>query len=461
MGTLSDLGRMVILFMFCFFLVGYVNGSVLMFVISLFCLVLLCVAWMSAWIGTRGVHCTRKLPDSAIFSQDPYETDIILTEESPRRRWLEIFDQHANLITGKITIRHMHISTEGDEQMMAAVSGEAQDMTPHGSSGRRLVIRDTIRFPQRGRYRLGPIKILSYDPLGLCCVSRDYAETDEVLVYPQALPVPEIIFSGAGGLHETEVREKVHAGEAVDFFGIRPYVQGDDLRRIHWKSSAHTGKLAVKEYEFHTSGGLHIILDLHQTVHQGSETYSTLESSVIIATSLLNYTLHAGNQAGLLTTGKQVISMLPDSGQRQLQRALEALALAQCDGEVPLAKVLANSEGMRTGRNTIMVITPTVDIDILPPLLRLRARAPQVLLVLLNPYSYYQAERREAQAGFSLLARLLHPLKAHVTHVEIPDVNAHTHLLQSARAAKIDAFAINADLSLHRALQGVRSSMRV
>ena len=110
---------------------------------------------------------------------------------------------------------------------------------------------------------------------------------------------------GMRGRQNTEIRQGGRAGESADFHGIRPYVQGDDLRRVHWKATAHTGKMAIKEFEYRYTGAVQVILDLQHGVHAGQRDYATLESSITLAASMLNHVISLGNQAGLFTTGKQ------------------------------------------------------------------------------------------------------------------------------------------------------------
>ena len=457
MATMTDQGRMVFLLACAFFLAAYVNGATILYLIAFFALALLLASSLMAWAGTRNMSCQRKLPDSAIFCNDPYPTAIILSEQSPRRRWLKIIDQHENLNSSIITFRHMLISTNDITSFQAQVAGESVNMEAQENNARRLTINDEIKFLQRGRHILGPIQINSYDPFGLCYKQKIFVFTESILVYPQALPVPDIVFSGNGGVKETEIREKVRAGETVDFFGVRPYVQGDDLRRIHWKSSAHSGDLMVKEYEFHSSGGIHIILDLQQEQHQGKDDFSSLEYAVVIATSLFNYAIRNGNQAGLLTSGEQIVSLPPDSGQRQLQRALEALALAQNDGSVSLDKILTRIGDIRSGKNTLMIITPSTDNNILPGILKLRANVPQVVLILLDSMSFKLASARKESVAAGKIARLIE--KINDTSVDIDTGDDHQRLVQAARSTKINTVSVTAEKSIQQVLKEIRSQL--
>jgi len=282
-------------------------------------------------------------------------------------------------------------------------------------------------------------------------------------VYPHPLPIPDLVMKGLRGRQNTEIRPVGRAGESADFHGIRPYVQGDDLRRVHWKATAHTGKLAIKEFEYRFTGAVQVILDLQHGIYTGTREYASLEAAITLAASMLNHVISMGNQVGLFATGEHIVSLAQESGQRQLHRALETLALAKDDGTIPLAKTLANNAAYATRRCTAIVITPTVDTAVLSSLLSLRARSAHVLLVLLDSYSFYEAEQETLRPRNPLLALAKNSLlfsgltgrtaQPPATHEE------HLELLHGAAAAGIEVFPINANVPLHQALQGIRMRM--
>ena len=458
MGSLTDLGRIIVLIFFFAFLIGYVHASALMFMIALFCLGLILVSYGLARWGAREIECRREMPTSAIFSGDPYNTTIVLRENAARWRWIEIFDQQANLLTGKTTHRRMSVMIEGGASHAVSVFGVRHTMIVQDAA-RQAELRDVMLFPHRGHYRLGPLKLTSSDMFGICTYKRTFPRQDEVLVYPRPIPMQTIPLAGMGARQDTHVREVLRAGESLDFYGIRPYVQGDDLRRVHWKSTAHTGKLAVKEFEFHTAGGVQLLLDLQRDIHLGQEEFSSLEAGITLAASIVNYVLSNGNQIGLLTTGEHVQIISPDSGSRQMQRTMETLALAENTGAIPLARVLASGEVPSTDRNTLIIITPSTDMSMLAPLLSMKGRCPQVLLFLLDAYSFHQAmqkKERAARTPWAFVTQPIHLSSFSKREEKIPAPDAHEHLCRAACSAGFAVIPVNAELPLHQALQGMR-----
>jgi len=458
--AISNLGRMVGLFGVCFFLIGYVHASSIMYMIALFCVAVLLAGVFFAWLSLRDISCDRQATGATVFSGDPLEGKVRLTERHSRWRLLEIHDQHVNRVSRHVTHRRMTLLTEAPPRNTAIVAGARQALRPEGR-GRVLEVRDMMRFARRGHYHLGPLIIRGHDPLGLCALTRTVSAELDVIVYPRPLSIPEMMLSGGAGRQQNEVRSLGHAGDSADFHGIRPYVEGDDLRRVHWKATAHTGKLAIKEYAYRMSGAVQVVLDLQKALHVGEQDFSTLETSITLAASILNHVITAGNQAGMLATGAQLVSLPPESGQRQMHRALEALALAKDDGAIAIAQALAGSENMATRRCTTIVITPTADTGIIGPLMALRGHAGRVLLVLLDRASYLEAEQ-EARAPRNQLVALatapidLKGLRGLITRTPAPTREEHARLLHAAAAAGIDVFPISANIPLHQALQGIR-----
>lgn len=460
---LTQLGRLVGLFALAFFLIGFVNSSFYMYIVAVFCLAILIAGGIFAWIGTRRLECRRTLPGATTFSGDPLDSQLSLIERRPRWRILEVYDQVTNLTVGGEKRRKMTVLMEARETR-AVVSGARQPLQPSPDGGREIVVRDTLRFPQRGLHRIGPLTIHAFDPLGLVYLPTTLPGQDEVIVYPSPLPIPEVVLGGAGGRQTVEVRPVGRAGESADFHGIRPYVQGDELRRVHWKATAHTGKLAVKEFEYRYSGAVQVILDLQDGVYLGSGEYASLETAVTLAASVLNHVLQAGNQAGLFATGSSVLALSAESGQRQLHRALEALALAQDDGSTSIAKALASGEIPLSRRCTTIVITPTTDTAVIGPLLALRGRAAQAMLVLIDARSFHDAHLEATRPKNPLMA-LTRPLTMETFAAgtglrrTLPTVEEHRTLMHGAMAAGLDVLAVTADVPLHQALQGIRMRM--
>lgn len=176
---------------------------------------------------------------------------------------------------------------------------------PGGS--RRVAYR--VRSDSRGRYQLGPLSLRSADPLGLFELTRSFSAQHTLTVAPKVETLPAItlgtVWAGHGDGHAAHAAA---AGE--DDVGVREYRYGDELRRIHWRATAHHGEMMVRREEQTWHSRCTILLDNRSGAHRGTGPTASLEWAVSAAASsaihLLNngYTVHlsTGNGGGSILT---------------------------------------------------------------------------------------------------------------------------------------------------------------
>lgn len=139
---------------------------------------------------------------------------------------------------------------------------------------------------RRGRFAVGPLRIRLRDPFGLAERSRRYRGTDDLVVFPRIEPLTP---AGGDGTHQgedaTAVRRAFHRGD--EFHTMRAYVVGDDLRYVHWPSTAHRGTLMVRQHELPWQARAVVHVDTRAHVHRGAGDRGTLERAVSAAASVL------------------------------------------------------------------------------------------------------------------------------------------------------------------------------
>ena len=100
----------------------------------------------------------------------------------------------------------------------------------------------------RGVFSVGPAQIYSTDPLGLQTFVQRLPQVSELTVYPALLPIQQSWLRGAAAQGWRGTASALTRGAGDDFYGVREYGPGDELRRVHWRTTARTGTLAVTEY---------------------------------------------------------------------------------------------------------------------------------------------------------------------------------------------------------------------
>jgi uncharacterized protein (DUF58 family) len=167
-------------------------------------------------------------------------------------------------------------------------------------------------------------------------------------------------------------------------------VNGDALNRIHWRSSAHFGKLMVKEFDLDPALDAWIFLDLHQAVQSGEGEHSTEEYGVTIAATIASYLLRQDLSLGMIVNGEQREFLSLDRGERQIERVLEMLAVVNA-GEGPDLKEALAVDAFQFGRNTVaIIITPSNSRDWHDGVRHLQRRGVQVAVVGLDASTFDQ-----------------------------------------------------------------------
>src|SRR6266508_4594195 len=137
---------------------------------------------------------------------------------------------------------------------------------------------------RRGRFTVGPLSIGIVDPFGLARVRTQTRETNELIVYPEVedISVAHLALQGAGA-GESAVRH-LHR-TAAEFYTMREYVTGDDLRRIHWPSVARTGKLMIRQDEATRRSSATLFFD-NRSAALGNDGSPSFERAVSVAASV-------------------------------------------------------------------------------------------------------------------------------------------------------------------------------
>jgi uncharacterized protein (DUF58 family) len=207
----------------------------------------------------------------------------------------------------------------------------------------------------RGRWRCGPLSVLTTDPFGLVRREQQFTTTTEVLVTPQIFRLTPLTATGGAGSSGESQPHRIGMVGADDVL-IREYRHGDDVRRVHWRSTARRGDLMVRREEQAWDPAARVILDSRAAAHAGSGIYSSLEWAVSAVASIglrfiedgfrtevyeADGPMEIGAISGVnrQTSSDMLISRLTDLRPRRtfsLRYALDAMAAEQ-SGELVVA----------------------------------------------------------------------------------------------------------------------------
>ena len=229
----------------------------------------------------------------------------------------------------------------------------------------------------------------------------------------KSFPFPPGLLPGGRSLSRRSLEVTPHAA------GVREYVYGDPLKRIHWPTTARRDKLMVKEFDQDPQTDVWVFLDSCQNGHIQSNNPvdlpkpglkwfwwsqreefrlfpSTYEYSVSSAASIVKYFIRLGQSVGFVSVGQLYVNFPPERGERQLGKVLETLAFLKSDGELPLQGLVESQVGYMPRGSVVVLVTPSVRDDVILAVDGLVLREIRPIVVVIDPHSFGSSSRPEA-----------------------------------------------------------------
>jgi len=239
--------------------------------------------------------------------------------------------------------------------------------------GRRTV---TYRLPtdRRGEIAAGPLRLVRADPLGMARRVQPCGGREILLVRPRVHALPMLAVGRARHL-EGSVSDTAPSG-TVTFRALREYVPGDDLRHIHWRSSARMGTLMTRELVDASRPRTTIVLDVRPEVYGGDgdafELAVDTTASIAVAAGRRSFPVRVLSTAGPLLETR--------GGPADAGVLLDRLALVTLQPGGTLTGAFAALRRSRAG-GVLVVVTGAADPAELGRVLALRARFDRVVAV--------------------------------------------------------------------------------
>ncbi len=172
-----------------------------------------------------------------------------------------------------------------------------------------------ITFLMRGFYQLGPTLLETGDVFGLHRRFRVASEPHFAMVLPKVLPLQGYNLASRRPLGEICVVHRLFE-DPTRLAGVRPYLPGDPLNRIHWRATARTGAIHSRLYENSRVAGATFLLDFHAHNFQGNTGKAAAELAIVTVASLANAVYLMGQQIGLVSNGRDAADRIREEGWR-------------------------------------------------------------------------------------------------------------------------------------------------
>jgi len=350
-------------------------------------LLLIALAWLMTTLSLRGIKVERRARAMRGTVGDIFEEHYEITNTSKMPKlWLEVVNE--------TSIPH--------------ASGSRVLTLLRGRQKRSHTSRTWLTG--RGGFTLGPTKVTSGDPFGIFRTSRTFPATSSLVVLPMLFNVnhfisPPGLLPGGKAIRRKSIDITPHAA------GVREYVPGDPMKRIHWPTSIRRDQLMVKEFEQDPQAEVWLFLDTHKTAHfaKPGETYeappvddlfllrrrkvklppSTLEYSISITASLAHYFIGQRRSVGLVTASGRTYKIIPaERSERQEAKILEELAFLQAESTFTLPSLVTAQMGQLPQGSSAILVTPTIWSELLLGVDSLQRRSLRPVVVLLMSQSF-------------------------------------------------------------------------
>ncbi|MCC6259644.1 MAG: DUF58 domain-containing protein [Anaerolineales bacterium] len=269
---------------------------------------------------------------------------------------------------------------------------------------------------KRGAFTLGPTRVSVGDPFGFFRYEKEFPARQTLVVLPMLFEVSSFVFP-PGLLPGGQVIRRKSADITPHAAGVREYVHGDAIKRIHWPSSLRRNRLIVKEFEQDPQAEVWLFLDAQKGVYPtqpheqtsipveamlfGRKPKFTLppaafEYAISIAASLTHYFLSQRRAVGFVSAaqgaGENYIVHPAERSERQEVKILETLAFMEANSALSLLALTSAQASQIPQGSSIVLITSNIKPELLFAVEELRKRYLRPIVVLLEPASFGGAQ---------------------------------------------------------------------
>ncbi len=368
-----------------FGLIGWAITGLLLYARMAYLGMLLVIgAGIWTFFSIRGIHLTRQARILRASMGDVFEEHFEVRNAALLTcPWLEILNQ-SNL----------------------PLAGGSRLLTGIGPHQRRFYTARTLLY-KRGAFVLGPTSIASGDPFGLFTIHKQVDMKDTLVVLPLIVPItdfppPPGLLPGGKAIRQRSSDLTPHAA------GIREYVPGDPMKRIHWPSTAHRGRFMVKEFEQDPQADIWLFLDAQQEAQASliedkvafsgdgwwlrrpnvSLPKDSFEYIVSAAASLARYFLEENRSVGLACAGAKLTVVSAERGERQVNKIMETLAFLQPDGKIALLGLVTMRAKLLPIGTGVILITSSERPELLLAVEDLQRRNLRPVVVLIKTETF-------------------------------------------------------------------------
>ncbi len=288
------------------------------------------------------------------------------------------------------------------DRLPVELATQARFAIPGLEAGGKREMSFRVTPPRRGRYDIGPLDLSFVDPFGVAQVRREAAGTTAFFAHPrvQRLVLPRDL-AQQRSLALSALKQP-SGGRGDDFYTLREWSHGDDLRKIHWPSTAKRQKVMIRQEEISWHTRVAVVLDDRRSAHDGFGNSSSFERAVEAAASVVSLYEGAGYSYRFATATQPGLAAA--KGSTHLHRCLDLLTTADLHSSGPndpdpLVARLAAVQASGTGEGALVVIAGTVSPETALALSGCQRTFRQIIVLSFPAHRFGRAGTRERWEG--------------------------------------------------------------
>lgn len=344
-----------------------VSGSILL--LRLFFLSLLVTAVSYVWVrwSLHGLSVDSTQPPERLEVGDTFQREVIIYNPGKLPRlWLKVEDDTD--LPGHQDMASINIARQSSYCWQA-----------------------NFKCRKRGRYHLGPVTLTAADPLEIFTSNRTLGKEQEITIYPATIDLPLFNLASFSGSGHSSGYQSIK-GIRSNASSVREFTSGDSLHHIHWRSTAHMGKLMVKIFDADRSYNppkvAWILLDMNENAHFGRGDETSEEYAITMAASMVKKCLQSGMGVGILASDERHSLIAPETGEKQLWDILETLALMKANRELALSELCSYHLDSFRHNSLVIIIATSASENLVEVVPQLRNRVASIVVILMDAASF-------------------------------------------------------------------------
>lgn len=325
---------------------GALRGFNLLLVLAGLIVGLLIMHWRWSRRAIEAISVTRRLPTEA-FAGRPFQVRFLLRNHS---RMMPVW-----MIRVEDRIESAARKDRPSTDRASAICGVG--VIPADQTERSHY--DCV-ITRRGRYRFGPLTMMTSFPLSLISSRQIISTAEELVVLPELLRLPKNwerqLISRSGGMASSARQSGPNEG---DFFGLREWRHGDSLKWIHWRTSARLAEPAVRQFEQQRRFDTCVMVDAYQGPVRGIGDGTEIELAIsLAATFVIQLVGYPSNRVVLAVASAAADAVIGGGSSVGKRRILETLAEIVPTEYPQFSAAVQRARHLVGGTQDLIIISP-------------------------------------------------------------------------------------------------------